>query len=575
MGQIFNVNVIQSILDVEEKMFNSIKKISKYHDFSDVNNYDKEIEKLKIYYKKENFLISKIPNDIDFYNYLFQFLQESSSGLNDENIVMSRFRNILYNNYLNLKPNDDVSLFDEEDYYDDQLFGLKVKLFMRDNLLVEYLKSFDVPMRNSNEKSFNFFNKIRLYNIFLNKHLFDNWIHNDFDVDNIYFYSNEEAMKYLNLSKEDYYYFLNETVAESCENMLTCVFSDVKRPKLNITVQDSFFNFKFLLKKLSTESVQAIKKEMNNVYSSVGNYSLLSDIIVCLDDELNNRIVPIKDSENNNYIDSFLFDKIINLVKLENDIYDLFDSIDFNSSLNNLSKLKNYIVLEKELLKDIYVSSSFITIFNDLFNNSMWIYLTGDINEKWYNISQRLTNLIPFYRDIKVSPSQSMDSYNFIYKNHLVRSLKNFCESINEFNDDKIKENLEKRYKFYYFINPELTDELLAVDGNHALIFDLSSDLSGLDDLEYYYDQDELLYNLGCDIISYIFDNEDKINSLIDYSEFQFKLNELIDIIDNLSSSYNKKLYKYLMSYSSFFSPLRRDMRKIFKDNFNVKSINN
>ena len=37
MGQIFNVNVIQSILDVEEKMFNSIKKISQYHDFSDVN----------------------------------------------------------------------------------------------------------------------------------------------------------------------------------------------------------------------------------------------------------------------------------------------------------------------------------------------------------------------------------------------------------------------------------------------------------------------------------------------------------------------------------------------------------
>ena len=94
--------------------------------------------------------------------------------------------------------------------------------------------------------------------------------------------------------------------------------------------------------------------------------------------------------------------------------------------------------------------------------------------------------------------------------------------------------------------------------------------------MEYEYDENEQLFILGCDIISYLFDNEKHINYVIDYCEFQFKINELLDIISKLSNEYNKKLYRYLMDNSSFFSPLRRDIRKIFKDKFNnkVKSIN-
>lgn len=574
MGHMFNPNVINNIFHIEEKILDSVRKISKLNDFSDIDYYFEEIEKIKLFYAKEKFLISKIPSDADFYSYLFESIDNVSFDLIDKNLILSRFRNILYNNYLLLKFEDDKDNTLYDDVFDDELYELKAKLFIRDNLVTEYLKSFDQPMKYSDDKSFSIFNNIRLYNIFLNINLFDFWIKSGFDFDKISYCTDEQAINHLKLSKEDYYYLLNETISENCVSLLTGVFSDVDRPKYNIIVQDSFFNFKFLLKKLTTESIKAIKKEMDSVYSSVGKYGLLPDIIKMLDSELDGReFVDSSCDRENKCVDSTIFDKIVNLVKLEDNIYDLFNEIDFSSSNNDLTKLGNFVLLEKDLVKDIPFSSSLVTYLNDLFNDNLWLYLNDATDEKSFFISYRITNLLPFYKNLKICPSQKEDSYIFIYRNHLIRSLRDLWELRCESNNSKIKNGFESIYRFYYFINPCLTDELIYLNGNHSLIFDLSSDLSGLDNLEYEYDKDEQLFNLGCEIISFIFDNEDCINTVLDYSVFQFKINELMDVISNLSISYNKKLYKYLVDYSSFFSPLRRDLRKIFKDEFKSDKI--
>lgn len=158
MGQIFNTKIIQNILNIEEKMFNSLKIISEFHDFSDINNYNNEIDKLKLYYSKENYLLSKIPDDINFYNYLFEVLKNSSFGLENEDIVLSRFRNILFNNYLSLQPSyEGLNLNDEVDDYDIEMYELKAQLFVRDNLLFEYIKSFDGLIHFDNDKNYFFF----------------------------------------------------------------------------------------------------------------------------------------------------------------------------------------------------------------------------------------------------------------------------------------------------------------------------------------------------------------------------------------------------------------------------------
>lgn len=574
MGQFFNTKVIHNILSIEEKMFNSLNNISKINDFSDIDFYNDEIDKIKLYYKKEKILISKIPEDIDFYNYLFEILKTTSFGFKNENILVSRFRNILFNNYLTLRPDNEDDYYNEDDFYDDEMFGLKAKIFMRDNLLVEYVKSFENPMRDCDRGSYNIFNKIKFYNIFLSQYLFDFWVKSGFDFDRINFCTDEEAIEYLGLSKDDYYYLLNDTVSECCANLLTTIFSDVKKPKHNIYVQDSFFNFKFLVKKLSIDSLLSIKKEMDEVYFSVGKYGLLTDVIKILESEINERNYIEKDNEEEKIsVDSTLFDNIVNLVKLEDKIYDLYSLIDFNSSKNDTSELYKLILLEKDMIEKIDFSPSLITILSDLFSNNSWIYLTGDVNEKGNIILQRLSNLLPFYKDIKVSPSQSTESYNFIYRNHLIRSLSDLWMLKSESEDKNIQKGFEELYKYYYFINPCLTDELLALNGNHSLIFDLPNDLSGIDDLEYVFDQDEQLFDLGFEIISYIFDNEDNINSIIDYCEFQFKINELVDIICNLSDEYNKKLYHYLNNCGSLLSPLRRDIRKIFKENLEINKV--
>ncbi len=285
MGQIFNTKVITNVLDVEEKILDSMKKISKCRDFSDIDLYNNEIDKIKLYYKKEKLLISKIPDNVNFYNYLFELLNNSSFDIKNDKIVVSRFRNILYNKYLTLKPEyETANVFDDDVFYDNNL-DLKVKAFIKDNLLIEYLKSFDIPMHES-DNNFSFFNNIRLFNIYLNCNLFDFWIKNDFDFDRINYCLDKEAIKYFNISNDFYYNIFNDNVSELCSNLLKTIFSDVKRPKSNIIVQDSFFNFKFLIKKLSTDAVKAIKKEMDDVYISVGKYGLLSEVIDAVDSEL-------------------------------------------------------------------------------------------------------------------------------------------------------------------------------------------------------------------------------------------------------------------------------------------------
>lgn len=565
MGKAFNIRIVEKTLDIEEKMLNSILKIINYDDYSDISFYNKEIDRLRLFYNKESLLFSKIPESISVYDYIFDVLKKSSFDLKNETIITSRFRNVLYHNYLNLQYSyDNAYSADDDVFYDD--LDLKHKLCIGNNLLAEYLRSFDEPINISNESVKKIFTKIKLYNIFLNKSLFEVWVNNNFDSSSITYFTDEEMCKYLNISKEHYLNLVDDIVLENCIGLLTNLLSDYKHIKKNIIVQDSFFNLKFLFKKLSTDKLLTFAEQLIDLISSSDDVDALISIFDSLKLELKNRDKIVRSAKKNDVIDKKVFDDVINLVKFEDKLFDVFMNINFSSDCCDCDELSKMLLLEKDFVNLIEDSPSLLMLTSDLFNNSIWIYLTGDVDLKASLVIQRLTKLLPIYKDINVPLSQSSDSYNFIYKNHMIRSLNDLWSLILDTRDDVLARGLEKVYMYNYFVNPSLTDDLVLMNGNHRLIFDLSSDLSGLNADEYDYDKNEQLYELGCNIIMFIIDNEDNINSVIDYAEFQFKVNELVDVISNLSSDYKKKLYRFLMNNSSVFSPLRRDLRKMFKE---------
>ena len=575
-----NMIIIKDTLEIEAKILDSMKKINNLKDFSDVKEYDEEIEKIKLFLKKEKFLISKIPEDIEIYNYIFNYMNTQIIGLKDEDLLKSRFRTILYNKYLQMLPDITPDEEYEEEEPKEGKQDLINRLYIRTNLLVEYLRSFDNPMKIANEKSKQLFNRIRLFNIFINSHLFDMWTNNYFDIECINYYTEKEMQKKLKLSEEDYKEQLEDIVTEDSANLLAKVLTPSKKPKKNIIIQDSFFNFRFLITKLSTEQLKSIIDGLDGISETIDDHPLYSTVINSLTNEIDSRddkdieieqeLEEDDEIEEQLPIDKEAFNKIVNLIKFEDKLIDYFMEIDLSSDNNDMKKISQMVNYEKTLVNEIGNSPSIFVILRDLFDDNLWIYLTGNVAEKTTLITQRILNLLPIYNEINVLPYQKINSHNFIQKNHMIRSLKKLWDLSQE-SENVIGEGLKKVYKYNYFTNPLLTDELISIDGNHRLLFDLSPELSGLSDLEYKYDQDEQLFKTGCSLIMFIMNNEASINSVLDFANFQFKINELMDILLHITPEYQRKLYNFLNANSSFFSPLRHDLRKIFKEAMNKK----
>ena len=583
MNNVLKVNVVYDILNIEEKMLVSMRKLSFLKDTFDFDSYMEELDNLKILYRKEQFLISQIPEDEECLDYIFGLLKDPSNFTFDDskniNIVISRLSDLLKNIYYSLE-HETSEMSENEDYefeYDDteQILDERKVNFIRNNMLAEYVVSFNDAIKATDDKKvYNIFNNIQFLNVYINKYLFEMWMKAGFNFDGLSFMSDESMRKELGLSEEEYLE-LKECVVDGLISSSTSqIFKPCKNPKKELIVQDAFFTFKFFLQKLSKDKFLSIKDELYNVYQKLGNHGLFNDVMTSIDKELDRRGYVLntetRNNESNGYVDMDVLDDIIKLIKFEDYLFDVIYGIDLDKPEHDFQSLSHLIKYEKELVSKINFSIDLFPTLNDLFGPNMWIYLNGDVNFKAPLIAKRLSEIIPIYKELKVPSTQKLESYSNIYENHIIRSLSSFNDLFVDIPDDNLKECYKIFVTHFFYIMPSLTDEFVAVNGKYSLICDLSDNtietMSGLDDLEYRYDKNEQLYSLGCDILSYIFDNEENIETVSDYLNFQFKISQLEDIINNLDKNYLEKLYRYLLEVSSFFSPLRRDLRKEFKD---------
>lgn len=575
METYFSFDVIRELIRIDERILNSMYELSKLHDMSDFYHYISLINEIKLFYKKEKYLVSQIPKSRELYDCILDFLHDGEKYrcADDKNtpVVVARLYGLMFHLYLNLsmEQKDD----EDQDIYAEAM-EVSAKSFIRNNLTFEYVSALNGCINDSDNQSVkHFFYNIQLYNTFINYDMFDVWINCNFDFGKINYFSDKEVMKKLDISSDDYADLKEAVVVDCISSLLPEIFTDCKQPKRNVLVQDSFFNFRFLLSKLSDDGLMRVKRSLDDAYFEIGRYGLLEDVVASVNRELNLRSITVDNDDENLLRESYdieKYDLFVSLIKLEDKLFDTYRHFTFENYDNGLvEQIRSLVNQETELISSLN-SVSVIPLANDILNNDLWVYLSGDdIDYKASLIVKRLRNLLPVFREISFSPIHNVLGFRYTRKNHFIRSLSGFRNSSEFLRDDIIGIGCRNLYKLIYYINPDLFEELLMCDGNDLFMCDMSDDIivgiTSMDNDEYQFDKNEYLYGIGEVLIGDISSSERSVLTISDYVNLLFKISRVNDIIDNLDISYVRKLYDYLNDNTRFFSPFRRDLRKSFK----------
>lgn len=560
MNVFIKKSIITDMSIVLEEMLKSVKNICKSEEDMDMDLYFHELEKFKMLLKKEDIILNLIPNDEKVLSVVRDLVKDSSNyQLEDSNnfaYVCARFLSDvnLLNYNLSIKENEIKS--DNSD---------AVQYFIINNLLAEYVKSFQKSYEFASKSDMTFFRKIQYYNIFVSKYCFDNFVQNGFDFDNIYVFSEKEICKKFNLEKEEYDSIYNQFLNSNVVSLINVIARSSS--SLNEIVSlDQILNFKFLIKKLPTEDLLSLKDDIVSSVNSNPTFvakELLKSFVL----ELKIRDDVIIDKTNDDSLSPLIYNKVVDLIKIEEKIFDEFENIDFDT-VYDLNSFSSLIALEKEYVSDItQVDLSFISTVELIFSD-LWIYLRDDENldRKVSLIKQRLIGVLPFFNTFYVPSSLSLSSYSSIFRNYMVKNIRDFYDMIVGLEDDGLRKTFISIYKDNFFVYPFLTDELVLANGNHRLIdcFDGILSLEGLTpEIEYDYDKNIQLYNMVTGCCDYLAENEAEIETFSDYANFQFQVISFVNAVNGLNADSLIKLKKYVRKSFTLFSPLRRDLLKV------------
>ena len=179
-------------------------------------------------------------------------------------------------------------------------------------------------------------------------------------------------------------------------------------------------------------------------------------------------------------------------------------------------------------------------------------------------ISNRAFSLLSAFSSLLKSPGQSVDSFKIIDRNYIISSLKSFYSLMDGMEVSDMKDAFYGVYKEQFFMYPFLTELLVNMGGNHLMMepfsLELSTELSGVDEIEYSYDLDNQLYDEALNLVNDLSMFDDSLQE-VDAAYLHLKLLQFnyicqsldVDSLDNLSDflleSYNDAyVYDILLS---------------------------
>lgn len=524
----YDVNVIESLVNIEIKILASFEKMSSC--FSNKEKFDRELYFLNnVLLKKEDLLISKLPTSDDVLYIVYKDISDKKSNFFDNESQFYYVKERIWSIFEDLLIAIDDSTYSDDDY--DYTDSLKLRKNIRDSLKIRYVKLLN-DLTSSNDDLLN----ICFMNVYTSKKVSNYFCKNDFNYNNVSIVSDEVIMK--DLSSDDYYSIKNDEIYSVLEDLVISLLETVSSD-VNVSIIFYFMmNFKFLIHILDNGQLGVFNIYFSNLVKSVNDLDIIKEFISILDDEILKRgISSSEKNKNAPKIEHNNLDDFIKLIKLEGKIFSLFKLLDFDScDYGIISSLQSLINIEEELLSNIFINKENEIVYKRLIESDLHFFLSLNDNDLSL-ISKRLFNIIPYFCNLSVPPTQSYFCYNYIKENHIIRSLKKYIDFLIDGNDFCDINYLKK----IIYLNGFLTFDYLFSNGNYRLFEDLNDDiicdLLDINPMEYEFDKNEQLIMISENLVY-------DIENSMDDEDIYFKFLELEDIKRNLNGEYLMKFNK-------------------------------
>lgn len=510
---VVNANAVSELVKIEERIFELLSSL----DFSlddDITNLT--INYLKMFLSKEERIISELPIDDKEYNdsliqELDDIIDDNVRDTDNSNYIYSRLFNFLYDCNAKIEPDFQYArVYDGETFYvkDNYVecdYNRKARGYYK-NIMVRYIKSLE------DLKDFGIYGEnllgVQKFNLFIERDLLREYVDCDFDVTKIKSLSEMEIRSSFGLDEKSFDKLKMETIYSKLFEMISSMFCNSVDTMYYL---DAELNFKHFIYELSFDSlvgfVSMLDDFLRNYFENSGKkFSDFKDIISLIEKYLNDELTR-KSSDN---LQSFElstedYGKLKNFAFLEKEILSLIDGFDFdNEDLKSVRKLDSLLDIESEMVSDF--SDISILDLSQFFNLELSNILSGDDSERIVGmINYRIFHLLPIFNSLFKTPGQSSESYEIIYRNYVISSLKMFYNLIGDIEVSDIKNTFYGVYKEQFYMNPFLTRLLVCLNGNHLMIepfsFELSTELSKVDEFEYNYDLDNQLFGEALTVI--------------------------------------------------------------------------
>lgn len=527
MNYIYDSACVNRLIKISEELY------LKYMDIIDVEygseNFYKLIGELTRLSNIEDNILLSLPKAGRLIDDINNFIMQNYSC--DDNLMHTFVLNRINSNMCNLcalAEASELSNTINDDIVDSQYTINSIN----DDLYLSYiLRLNNVLNKTSNIEKKREIRFIQLAYIFSFKNISDAFIGNNLCLDSELIKEFDNTFNDID-SYNSFMYLKNNIAFNLCESLLmkNITLSNYYNAKNeNLICFSNLLLFKSLLQDINDSDFIEIKNSFMIDFQDYNkdNY-IINKLKKCFDIEYNYRFSN-KANKSRQVLDASVISNLISLLKVEDTLYDKFMDLKLDG-FDNFNVISSLIDFESGFIDDLDVNSENISIilsviyrdlgfFVDVYNNSF----------KKNAIVQRLKNIIPYFRKVEVANGVLEKNYDSIMSNHIVDSLKMFSGDLSII-------------KSYIFMYPNLSNDLVLLNGNYSLIDRFSDDITSVslgnnDVFEYCYDKSEQLYKLYSVIIDDLFRYSDKYESeWIDL--FNFKICELSDIIDSVSDEH-------------------------------------
>ena len=510
-------------------------------DTFETDEYYSVVKKLGVLTTKENRLISRLNENTSGFvdNYLIYENDFSFNSEKDNDIFLKRLDSILTDANVNMMDETVYDLDDYDDEEDEEDNEYDYISMAEKRLDLEFLCELQKMINNAKDIEREELIKFK-YSFILERKMVNDEIETAlYNVDNL-------LNVPLSLEMAD----IDEDVYKSVEisvtfDMVLELFSDllVESPE-SLAGKRAYLIF--LLKKLDVIHLQDMEQmtEFCDNHEDSDNMLCVSDISKIIRKIIDHKVLDgnLEYNEICEPLDETTIDNIIAVSKVEKLILDIAEGLtEKDDKDEQFKKLRVLMELEKEMLGNIniheYNSDRIMGVIDDFVPIFLGEY-DGTTSRETFLIIKRMKGALSQIYGLDAGLTTLESEKYCILRNNMLNTLVLYSNLINDIEDEDKRKNYEKVYYEIWFSDYSLTDDFLITQGDadDVIVMDdkFWAHFANVSDIEYGYDKDMKLFEVGHDIIEEIDQmNLDDIYNVCYLGFLDLKLRQIYKNISN------------------------------------------